>query len=150
MFAPLPRPAVWLGLSGLIPFVATVALAAATGDPALRAWALFALAAYGAAILSFLGAVHWGLALATPADAPGAAALVPRLGLGVLPSLAAWVALLLPLGWGLGLLGLAIVITALVESGAAARDLLPKGYPGLRWVLSLCAAVCLFAGAAMA
>lgn len=141
----LPRSALWLGLAGLLPFLATAVLSwTAPGE-----WAdiaLFALSAYGAVILSFLGAVHWGLALRAP-DAE-AAATAPRLGLGVVPSLLAWGALLLPAGPDLLVLALGILGTAGVETLAARRGLLPPDYLRLRWVLSLGAAACLLAGAA--
>jgi hypothetical protein len=141
----LPRPALWLGLAGLLPFLGS-ALLSWTAPVEWRGVALYALAAYGAVILSFLGAVHWGLALRAPAVE--ASALAPRLGLGVVPSLIGWVALLLPPGPGLTLLALGILGTAAVETGAARRGLLPPAYLRLRWGLSLGAALSLLAGAA--
>ncbi len=141
MDSPLPPSARWLGPAGLIPFAA-LALAALLG------WtqAGFALAAYGATILAFLGAVHWGLALRAPPEER--AAELPRLALGVLPALIAWVALLLPLPAGLALLAAAILATAAVETLAARRGLVPAGYLRLRWGLSAGAATALLAGAA--
>jgi hypothetical protein len=135
----LPAPARLLGPAGLIPFAAL----------AIGVWAGFpqagpALAAYGATILAFLGAVHWGLALAAPAAERGAD--WARLGLGVVPSLIAWVALLLPLSAGLGLLALAILGTAAAETRAAQAGLVPRAYLGLRWMLSAGAAAALVAG----
>lgn len=61
------RIATLLGNFGLLPFFA---LAAASWVPFRAPYENFvaqALVGYGAVILSFLGAVHWGLALATPA-----------------------------------------------------------------------------------
>lgn len=141
----LPRPLLWLGLAGLLPFLGT-ALLAWTAPEDWRGVALYALAAYGAVILSFLGAVHWGLALRAPADE--ATAMAPRLGLGVLPALVGWVALLLPPLPGLGLLALGILGTAAVETAAAGRGLVPPAYLRLRWILSLGAAFSLLVGAA--
>jgi hypothetical protein len=141
----LPRPTLWLGLAGLLPFLGA-ALLAWTAPAEWRGVALYALAAYGAVILSFLGAVHWGLALRAPATE--AAAMAPRLGLGVLPALVAWVALLLPPVAGLSLLAVGILGTATVESAAAGRGLVPPGYLRLRWILSLGAAISLVIGAA--
>lgn len=132
----LPRYALVLGPAGLIPFAA-LAAGIAAGWPDLA----FPLAAYGATILAFLGAVHWGLALAaTPGDGSATAG---RLGLGVLPSLLAWVALLLPTGPGLWLLAVAIMGTAAVEAWACRRGLVPPRYMQLRWGLSVGAASCL-------
>lgn len=140
--AALPSRA--LGYAGLIPFAAA-ALLALLGPPPWRGLALAALAAYGAVILSFLGAVHWGFALRAPeGEAPAA---WPRLGLGVLPALVAWVALLLPPGPGLALLAAGVVAVAAAETAAARRGLVPEGYLGLRWTLSLGAGACLALGA---
>ncbi len=83
------RTAFILGLAGALPFVVLAALLwwQADGEHAL---ALTALTGYGAIILSFLGGIHWGLALRN-ADAD------PRdFIISVIPSLLAWVALLLP------------------------------------------------------
>lgn len=143
--APAPAPALrLLGYAGLLPFGAGAALAL-LGPPPWRELALPALAAYGAVILSFLGAVHWGLALRAFPDE--AAAAWPRVGLGVLPALVGWVALLLPLRFGLALLAAAVVIVASVETLAARRGLVPDAYLGIRWPLTIGAGACLLLGA---
>jgi len=141
MDTPLPAPARILGPAGLIPFAA---LAAAI-------WARIpeagpALAAYGATILAFLGAVHWGLALRAPAAERRAE--WARLGLGVTPALVAWVALLLPLSLGLGLLAIGMLLTAGVERLAAKGGWVPDEYHRLRLFLSAGAAACLVGGLA--
>jgi hypothetical protein len=135
----LPAPARLLGPAGLIPFAA-LSIGIWAGMPGAGP----ALLAYGATILAFLGAVHWGLALAAPAAERGAD--WGRLGLGVVPSLIAWVALLLPLPAGLGLLAVAILVTAAAESWAAQAGLVPRAYLGLRWMLSAGAAASLVLG----
>ncbi len=132
MIPGLPIPAFWLGLAGLLPFMGL-----AGASLAGLAWGGWALAAYGATILAFLGAVHWGLALATPAARLG------RFVLGVVPQLVGWVALLLPLRPGLALLAVAMLVTVAVESLAARAGLVPVGYLRLRWVLSVGATACL-------
>lgn len=138
----LPLPAFWLGLAGLLPFLAlagaTLADAAWGGLP----WAGGALIAYGATILAFLGAVHWGLALAQAAPQAERHAR-GRFLLGVVPQLVAWVALLLPLQGGLALVAAAILATAAAESIAARAGLVPAGYLRLRWGLSVGSAACL-------
>jgi hypothetical protein len=143
---PLPPAARWLGLAGLLPFLATL-LVALFGPLETVGLALFALASYGAVILSFLGAVHWGFAMYAPPDQAPAAGT--RLALGVLPALIAWVALLLPPGWGLGLLGFGILATASIETRAARQGLVPLDYLRLRWILSSGAAACLLVAAAL-
>jgi hypothetical protein len=134
---PLARP---LGLAGLLPFAGLAVLSLAG-----VAWAPGAILAYGATILAFLGAVHWGFALrALPGEEHAGAA---RLALGVVPPLIAWVALLLPLPAGLWVVAAGILATAAVETLAARRGLVPAGYLRLRWWLSAGAAASLLAAA---
>jgi len=57
-----PIIAVILGWGGVIPFVAA-ALAFHFGPPLAAIYALHAGTIYGAVIITFIGAVHWGLAL---------------------------------------------------------------------------------------
>ena len=88
----IKSPTQWangLGYGGLIPFVG-LALAIWLLDPAGRALSASALLGYGAIILSFLGAIHWGFVMRD-------ATAQPRIWLvwSVTPSLMAWVALLL-------------------------------------------------------
>jgi hypothetical protein len=127
----LPPGANALGYGGLVPFVAAViGIALLEGEN--RLLAVRALLAYGAVILSFLGAVHWGLVLARPpADA------ARRLLAGVLPALAGWVALLLPARFGLALLVVAFGAFWLYEHRVLGDKLLPASYLGLRRSLTL-------------
>ncbi len=90
---PMPRPALVLGLSGTIPFFASAGVAVSTGDPALAATACHACVAYGCSILSFLGAVHWGIAIRS---ATTSATRTPDFLYSVTPSLAAAAAAVLP------------------------------------------------------
>lgn len=123
-----------LGLAGLIPFLGC-GLGALSTQPQADDL-LAALIAYGAVILAFLGGVHWGL---TMAQVPPRAEAT-RFGLGVLPSLAGWVALLVPmvlpreLGLAVLIPGYAALIAA--ETRGRRRDLVPPGYMVLRWALS--------------
>lgn len=85
-----PKPALYLGFGGLIPFVAPTLLMAVTENylPELA----FAQLAYGASILSFLGGARWGFAL--PESSPAKPDWI-NLGNSVVPSLLAWVAMLM-------------------------------------------------------
>ena len=87
---PPPPWAKRLGYGGLMPFVA-LGWATWILRGSSQTQAMFALLAYGATILSFLGAIHWGLAMREPGDTP-----VATLAWSVAPTLVAWVALL----WG--------------------------------------------------
>lgn len=137
---PLPPGLVAFGYAGVLPFVACV-LPIALLDGEARAFAVRALVAYGAVILSFLGAVHWGVLLRQP-DAAAQA----RLAIGVLPSLAGWVALLLPDRYALALLVAAFGGFWLYEHRVVGTALLPGGYLGLRRHLSLAACASLTLG----
>lgn len=132
----VPLPAAVLGLAGLIPFVAT-ALLALRGEPS-AGWATFALLAYGAVILSFLGGIHWGLALARPAP-PG----FHQLGIGVLPSLAAWAGLLIGGVAGLLLLIAAFMALLAVDLGLARDGGAPPWFARLRLLLTSAVCACL-------
>jgi hypothetical protein len=92
------RKAQTLGHLGLLPFFALALLSwspadAAFGSVPLARLAQLLLVAYSAVILSFLGAVHWGFALLTPALERSA--IGHALTWGVLPSLLGWLALLM-------------------------------------------------------
>lgn len=136
------RTAWLLGLAGLIPFAGSALAFFAAPD----SWAGFAegaLIAYGAVILSFLGAVHWGMALRAPIKE--ASKGPARLVLGVIPAILGWFALLLPDVFALPLLALSILGTAGIEQWARGMGLVPGEYLALRWVLSIAAALCLMA-----
>lgn len=140
---PLLRWAARLGYAGLLPFV-ILAVATWIAPPAYRAQACHALLAYGATIASFLGAIHWGLAMREPGT-PQAGPFV----WGVFPSLVAWVALLLPLSQGLVTLALLLGICLLVDWRSYPAYGLMQWLP-MRLHLTLVAGVCLLAGGAAA
>ncbi|MEM7121454.1 MAG: DUF3429 domain-containing protein [Pseudomonadota bacterium] len=130
---PIPAPALWLGASGAVPFV-TLAVASLTVDSASQAPVIVALGFYGAVILSFLGGVQWGLAIK---DHEAAGASFNRLGLSVVPSLIAWLALLLPALAGLPLLAVAFIAAYVGDRRAGQRGLAPAWYPRLRLPLTV-------------
>jgi hypothetical protein len=144
MHARLPLAALGLGLLGIVPFVALGIAALSTSDTAQATRLLLALIAYGAVVLGFLGGVHWGFVLhpALPDGlSPDARRDATRLGLGVLPSLIGWVALLIPL-LGLPEVGLLVLIvgflaTILTEHTLRRRGLVPPAYVAMRWALSI-------------
>ncbi|UFZ01688.1 DUF3429 domain-containing protein [Bradyrhizobium ontarionense] len=109
MMSGIPAPMRTLGLAGLIPFMGLAALVIA-GDEPTRMTALRAQVGYGAVILSFLGAVHWGLAVQAPALANW-----PRMTWGVTPALVGWTALALPAVSSLVLLTSALLAALIVD-----------------------------------
>lgn len=105
-------PVAWrLGYAGLIPFVLGAVLVWAV-TPEAHAYAAAALAAYGAVIVSFLGGIHWGHAMQMPPHSPAAAS---ALVWGVMPSLVAWLGVLMPPHAGLVIIGMALVGCYLVD-----------------------------------
>lgn len=137
--APAPAPlALWLGYAGLIPFVAGAMLAWLL-PPDSRPLAGVALAAYAAVIVSFLGGIHWGIGFRDGA---------PRLFLwGVVPSMVAAAALLLPLRYGLLVHGSMLLLCLAVDRRVYTAHGL-QAWLGLRWRLSLVAATSCFVAAA--
>jgi uncharacterized membrane protein len=135
----IPAGALVLGLGGVLPFAACAAAPHLLGDPRLQAEAAQALAAYGAVILSFLGGVRWGAALALPR-----AQLTPELVLAVIPSLLAWCALLLP-GATQPLLALALgfAVFGVLDVREGARGNWPAWFPRLRLLLTVMVLACL-------
>ena len=138
-----PVVARWLGYGGVIPFVALalsltvgldltgLGLSDATGK----------LVAYGAVIISFIGAVHWGLAL--HAERSKQTLLYVY---SVVPALAAW-------GWyfvaarsALFGMALTIVVMYFVDRFLLA-DVVPAEYLKMRLHLTIVVALCLLLAA---
>nr|WP_026340537.1 DUF3429 domain-containing protein [Thioalkalivibrio sp. ALJT] len=134
-----------LGYGGLIPF-AFFGVAAWMARPEWQAFALEALALYGAVILSFLGAIHWGIYLVDrqhrvgPLQAPVWA---------VVPSILAWLALLQPLQESLMTLAVLFLGVLWVDRASLRQRALPPGYLGLRLVLTAGAMLALASGLAV-
>lgn len=126
-----PEPAQWFGYVGLLPFVVATAVLAIGADE-WHDWARQALLGYGAVILGFLGAVHWGLALREPPLLH----LRHYFGWGVLPALVGWLALLLPPRPGIGLLIAGYALQYAADRHATVQDALPVWYERLRLRLS--------------
>lgn len=85
-----PKPALYLGFGGLIPFVTPTLFMAVTESyyPELA----YAQLAYGASIVSFLGGARWGFAL--PESSPAKPDWI-NLANSVVPSLFAWITMLM-------------------------------------------------------
>lgn len=146
---PIPRSALTLGLAGLLPFIAAAAalwVAQSGTDPAHSLLsgnqALLALAGYGAVILSFLGGIRWGHLLT---DYDRVSQWGP-LTLSVIPSVAGWVALLLPGAWMLPVLVAGFLLQLLGDQRAVRKQALPGWFGRLRLMLSIGAILCLLAG----
>ena len=129
----MPR---FLGWAGLIPF-GFAALGTHSGIDALVLYSLLGGTAYGAVILSFLGAVHWGLAMQddrspywyvwsiTPALFGAAAQLTPDFSIRIV------------------LLILLFILVWLVDYLASKKGLIPAWYQRLRSLLTVGAIISL-------
>ncbi len=135
-----PAWALRLGYAGLLPFVFG-ALLVWLVRPEVHPYATLALSGYAATIVSFLGGIHWGLAMRSAAPS------VLGLAWGVVPSLVAWVAVTMPPSAGLVLHGAMLLACYAVD-----RRLYPAagaaGWLTLRFRLSAVAALSCFVGAA--
>ena len=140
----LPLPVRRLGLAGLLPQAAC--LASMFASPEARFTALAAGCFYPALILSFLGGIHWGLAIVSRSNANDPA-LRTRLVVSVIPSLAAWVALLFPETTGLLMLAAAIAAMLWVDLRATRLGHAPQWYPKLRIPLTCVVVAALLLGA---
>lgn len=132
-----PPPVVaWLGYGGVAPFVLLGIAAMVPGPSALPLCR--ALLAYGAVILSFIGALHWGFAMTLPGLDD-----TRRNGLfiwSVVPDLLGWIALLLIPLPATAILVLGYLAQYRMDRRLASEATLPPWYLQLR--LRLTAAAC--------
>ena len=126
-----------LGLAGLIPFLATSIGLWMLDDQRLLQVALL----YGAVILSFLGGIQWGTALAAGDKQVRAGALV----WSVMPALIAWGAAMSAPLYGPLLLAGGVFLAWVLEQPARLRQQLPDWYRGLRHVLTFVVVGCMLA-----
>lgn len=134
-----PTVVAFLGYGGLLPLVAAAALC--WFEPNHRSYWLQSLLGYGAVILSFVGALHWGFAMVHPG--------ADRLNVGgvytwsIVPALLGWAAVLASPGVGAGLL-LAGLLAHYRQDLRLAKVLpLPGWYLALRLRLTAVASLCL-------
>lgn len=140
----MPRSAAWLGTAGLLPFLAC-ALGSHVQTGVVGPEFVEAMLAYGAVILSFMAGCQWGGAVAGNGAWP-----LLRLGLSVLPALAAWPALLLDTVPALMVIALGFVGVYLVDVAWLLAGWWPRWYVRLRTFLTVGVLACLAAvGAAV-
>jgi len=138
----LPRTVAWLGYGGLLPFLALMPASLLDHHHGV-VWS-DALYAYGAIILSFIGALHWGLAMSLPE-------LTERqrsayFAWSVVPALIAWPAVLFSPPLAAPLLVFGFIAHYLQDRRLARQATLAGWYLPLRLRLSSVAVVCLIAG----
>ena len=140
--------AVLIAIAGLVPFLIFGAIVLL--DPLQSQVAIEGLIAYGAVVLSFIGAVHWGFALRDTAHPVNGEPLAPAvlgaerqlLIFGVVPAIIGWVALSVMLHFNLPALALFLLlagffITIVVETIGRGRGVVAANYLFLRWGVSV-------------
>ncbi|EAU35726.1 conserved hypothetical protein [Aspergillus terreus NIH2624] len=147
----VPKEALYLGMAGVIPYLATsletvylayeTNRAAALGDGLIFSGQSAELmlhmlepiqVGYGAVILSFLGAIHWGLEWAGYGGKYG----YKRYAAGVIAPAVAWPTLLLPVEYALISQFLAFTFLYYNDARAAAHGRAPHWYGMYRFVLT--------------
>tara|TARA_Y100000991_G_C21972387_1_gene350159 strand:- start:1983 stop:2432 length:450 start_codon:yes stop_codon:yes gene_type:complete len=130
-----------LGYLGLIPFVFGAVTALLSQELVSLAFQAFIL--YSLAILSFMGGVHWGLALITGTRQS------TRLLISVVPVVAAWISLIaLPAPLTLAVLGGGFIAQWFIDRPILAELPIPSWYlemrPRLAYVVAGCHLFMLF------
>jgi len=147
----VPKEALYVGLAGVVPYLATslstvylswdIQHAAHTGTGFLlsgdTAEQLLHILepiqlGYGASIISFLGAIHWGLEWAGFGGHQG----YPRYAIGIVATAVAWPTLLLSAEVGLITQFLAFTFLYYADARAATRGWAPSWYSTYRFVLT--------------
>ena len=141
-----PAPAIVFGVAGLLPFVG-LTLLIGIGSVERHDFFVVSLACYGAVILSFVGALHWGYAVRN--DARGGWSWI-QYGWSILPSLVAWVSLLLPHSTGLTVQALAVIACFAFDKAVAGINATPAWLSALRALLTVVAACALLTASYMA
>lgn len=144
----IPVPARLLGLAGLIPFVAlTLEVVLARKLLFGPGPALFALQIFGAVILSFMGGVQWGLAVAANAQRATTNDW-RRYCISVLPSFVAWTGLWFTGRVGLMLLSAGFLALLAYDLWTVRQGEAPRWYGRLRVLLTTGVVACLSLAAA--
>lgn len=138
----LPITVAWLGYGGLLPFLILTPLSLIDQKHGLI-WS-DALYGYGAIIVSFIGALHWGFAIALRdlSDQQRSQLYI----WSVIPALIAWPALMVSPILAGPLLVIAFIAHYVQDYRLAGKVLLPNWYLPLRFRLTSVACICLIAG----
>ncbi|KAK1834027.1 hypothetical protein QBC39DRAFT_278146 [Podospora conica] len=97
---------------------------------------------YGAVLVSFLGAIHWGLEFAE--KSPLKERTKFRYAVGVVAPIVAWPTMFFPIEWALTTQFLAFTGLYFADSRATTRGWAPAWYGSYRWVLTAVVGVAIF------
>jgi hypothetical protein len=125
-----------LGYAGLIPFIIF----------SIGSWfqlpfisdSINILTAYAAIILSFMGAIHWGIAMSRSEYQNGKYFIA-----SIIPGLSAWLALLLPQRYAIILLMIGFIALIIYDWSVEKPQRLPGWYIPMRNRLTLVVVMCL-------
>jgi hypothetical protein len=133
---PQEKLAKLLGYAGLIPFITFSALSwvenTVIDNPA------YYLVTYAAIILSFMGAIHWGVAMSVKSERANF-----QLAISVVPPLLGWLALLLPIIYGYSLLIVSFIALCLLDREQNKQGVFPTWYYPMRVILTTIVVLCL-------
>ena len=133
---PQQKLAKMLGYAGLIPFV-FFSVISWLDFPLIQAPHYY-LMTYAAIILSFMGAVHWGVAMSVKNEKANY-----QLAISVVPPLLGWFALLLPMIYGYSILIISFSLLCLLDKEQNKRGVFPEWYYPLRVILTTIVVMCL-------
>jgi hypothetical protein len=138
----VPRPARWLGMAGLLPFVLP-GLGVWLAPGQLSGFLHTVLIAYALAIASFMAGAQWGFGSVAELDER---ARLRVLGVSVVPCLVAWAGVFAPFPWPYAFLLTAFALVLRFDLRLVQEDLAPRWYPMLRLPLTAAVAVALLSG----
>ena len=125
-----------LGYAGLIPFI-VFSIGSWLPLPMITD-ATFLLTAYAAMILSFMGAIHWGVAMVNTGDNNGKYFIA-----SVIPALSAWLALIISQNYAIILLMIGFIGLIIYDWSVEKAQCLPDWYIPMRNKLTLVVVICL-------
>ncbi len=130
--ARIPNLVTHLGYAGLIPFV-TLAVVLWNAPEIYLEQIHQALLSYAAIILSFMGAVHWGMAMAQKDQS-----IKPfQLAVSVIPALIAWFSSMTSPIWNYSILIFTFILLCLIDSFFVKQEDAPDWYLLLRIPLTV-------------
>ena len=139
---PVPRPARWLGMTGLLPFVLT-GLGVWLVPGQLSGFLHTVLIAYALAIASFMAGAQWGFGSVAELDDR---ARLKVLATSVVPCLVAWAGVFAPFPWPYAFLLAAFALVLRFDLALVRDWLAPRWYPLLRLPLTAAVGVALLSG----
>lgn len=138
----LPTTVAWLGYGGLLPFLGLAVMSVV--EPSHGLIYRGALLAYGAVILSFVGALHWAFAMTSPSLSDSQRA--KTYAWSVVPALMAWFTYFLTVRVSAAVIILGFIAQYLMDQRIVKQIDLPAWYLPLRLRLTIVACMSIIVG----